>query len=145
MRRKKTSQWCVQCRSLVSQYLPGLHPCPASEAGSVLRTWQTSCVLCSTSYQHRSFSSTIELPKDSLSLSLQHNGTHEPEGRPAASAKPGQESRARPSGTITPPARGPSDSWGGGVAHIHGIIQTHISMVKPEGVSFSELFQYSDS
>jgi hypothetical protein len=36
-----------------------------------------------------------------------------PEGRPAASVKPGQESCVRSSGTITLSARGPSDSWGG--------------------------------
>ncbi len=36
-----------------------------------------------------------------------------PEGRPAASVKPGQESCVRSSGTATLSARGPSDSWGG--------------------------------
>jgi hypothetical protein len=36
-----------------------------------------------------------------------------PEGRPAASVKPGQESCVRSSGTVTLSARGPSDSWGG--------------------------------
>ncbi len=35
-----------------------------------------------------------------------------PEGRPAASVKPGQESCMRSSGTVTLWARGPSDSWG---------------------------------
>jgi hypothetical protein len=35
-----------------------------------------------------------------------------PEGRPAASMKPGQESCVRSSGTVTLSARGPSDSWG---------------------------------
>jgi hypothetical protein len=36
-----------------------------------------------------------------------------PEGRPAASVKPGQESCVRASGTVTLSARGPSDScWG---------------------------------
>ncbi len=35
-----------------------------------------------------------------------------PEGRPAASVKPGQEDCVRSSGTITLLAQGPSDSWG---------------------------------
>ncbi len=35
-----------------------------------------------------------------------------PEGRPAASVKPGQESCVRSSGTVTLSARRPSDSWG---------------------------------
>jgi hypothetical protein len=35
-----------------------------------------------------------------------------PEGRPAASVKPGQEGCVRSSGTVTLSARGPSDSWG---------------------------------
>ncbi len=35
-----------------------------------------------------------------------------PEGRPAASEKPRQESCVRSSGTVTLLARGPSDSWG---------------------------------
>ncbi len=36
-----------------------------------------------------------------------------PEGRSAASVKPGQEGCVRSSGTFTLSARGPSDSWGG--------------------------------
>jgi hypothetical protein len=35
-----------------------------------------------------------------------------PEGRPAASVKPGQESCVRSNETVTLSARGPSDSWG---------------------------------
>jgi hypothetical protein len=35
-----------------------------------------------------------------------------PEGRPAASVKPEQESCVRSSGTVTLSARGPCDSWG---------------------------------
>jgi hypothetical protein len=39
-----------------------------------------------------------------------------PEGRPAASVKPGQECCVRSSGTVTLSAQGPSDSGGGGEA-----------------------------
>ncbi len=35
-----------------------------------------------------------------------------PEGRPAASVKPGQEGCVRSSGTVTLSRQGPSDSWG---------------------------------
>jgi hypothetical protein len=35
-----------------------------------------------------------------------------PEGRPAASMKPGQEGCVRSSGTVTLSERGPSDNWG---------------------------------
>ncbi len=49
-----------------------------------------------------------------------------PEGRPAASMKPGQESCVRSSGIITLSARGPSDGFGTKLASGEAMMINHV-------------------